>query len=76
MTYMDELFKYLSNKGINNNILNGFINIIICEEYDSESIVYDVINDTYYDSNILITVHKNCFDFITKFIKYNQSMFV
>eukprot|EP01084_Bolivina_argentea_P010879 20299_1 len=45
ITYIDELCSYLRNKGVNDISIAAFQSIIITEEYDSEAITDEVLND-------------------------------
>ncbi len=68
---MENLFEYLLNKGIDKITIEALKDIILCEEYDSESICYDVLNET----NILLKINnRKCLEFMKKFIENTQSM--
>eukprot|EP01084_Bolivina_argentea_P010880 20301_1 len=74
-TFMDELYSYLTIKNINNVVVDTFRNIILSEEYDSETMADDVIhiNDAFNSCNIVSMLnHEKCFDWIEKFVKHAQ----
>ena len=77
VTYMDELCTYLSNK-IDDTVMAVFEEFAATEEYDSEAITDDIMNeltDNYSNSNIFaMTNEQNVIDLITKFFKRRQSM--
>eukprot|EP01084_Bolivina_argentea_P090682 163351_1 len=47
ITFMDEFYEYLSHKNIDDTVVNAFRNIIMLEEYDSETMAYDVDDINY-----------------------------
>eukprot|EP01084_Bolivina_argentea_P253540 425928_1 len=72
ITYMDELCEYLSHKLADDTVVVTLRDIAVSEEYDSEAIMCDVM-DEIYDSNIFImTNKKNGIEFIRKFFKDRQ----
>ncbi len=70
---MDEFYEYLLMKNIDVTVVDAFRNIVMFEEYDSQTVGYDVLNECNISNMIQ---NKNCFQWIQKFVKDAHSMFV
>eukprot|EP01084_Bolivina_argentea_P065726 119813_1 len=72
-TYMDELIQHISKRGINNDETYKFKQIIFYEEYDSESIVDDVMSNIVDDGNISNYMNNEQFmHLVTNYINTTQ----
>ncbi len=77
--FLDEIYEYLSIKNIDPVVVDALQRIVMLEEYDSESIADDVIdiNDVLNECNVsLMLKNKECFEWIEKFVKYANGMFL
>ncbi|MCP5013772.1 MAG: hypothetical protein GY938_00645, partial [Ketobacter sp.] len=68
-TYIDELGKYLANKGVSQMTISALHSFVLCQEFDSEAIVHDLCDAKHSNLAFALNHSQKCLDLMRKFIK-------